>query len=167
MASPEQKAEHNRLAQARWRERHAMKRFAAQQISNAILRRQWTDETIAELASALTSVLNSGGIVALRRALKPKTPKERAAIQKETFRQEQALWLREHPGQTAKDFRRLSIEDLTAWRKPKAEAALAAERRGWERDPPGQEWPEHLCGLSDAEYVAYASVLRRKATARP
>jgi len=74
MASPEQKAEYNRLAQARWRERHAMKRFAAQQISNAILRRQWTDETIAELASALTSVLNSAGIVALRRALKPKTP---------------------------------------------------------------------------------------------
>src|SRR4029453_17727132 len=113
MASP---AEHNRLAQARWRERHAMKRFAAQQISNAILRRQWTDETIAELASALTSVLNSAGIVALRRALKPKTPKEIAAIQKETFRQEQALWLRETPRPTPKGFRRLLLEELYALR---------------------------------------------------
>src|SRR4029450_2668222 len=108
-----------------------------QHTTTAILLRQWTDETIAELASALTSVLNSAGIVALRRALKPKTPKKIAAIQKETFRQEQALWLREHPGQTAKDFRRLSMEDLIAWRKPKAEAALGAERRGGGGAPPG------------------------------
>src|SRR5262249_61578907 len=121
MASPEQKAEYNRLAQARWRERHAMKRFAAQQISNAILRRQWTDETIAELASALTSVLNSAGIVALRRALKPKTPEKIAALQKETFRQEQALLLREHPRQTPQDFWRVSLVELGTWAQAKTE----------------------------------------------
>ena len=59
--------------------------------------------------------------------------------------------MREHPGKTAKDFRRLSTEDLMAWRAPKNQAHLAAERQAWERHP-GQEWPEHLCGLSDAEY---------------
>src|SRR5262249_12864678 len=62
----------NAEKQARWRERHAMKRHAVQRISKAILRRQWSDGAISELASALRSVLNTAGIVALRRALKPK-----------------------------------------------------------------------------------------------
>jgi hypothetical protein len=143
----------NAEKQARWRERHAIKRYAVQRISNAIL--HWTDNSIAELADALTSVLNTSGIAALRRALKPTTPKEMEAIHKEAFRQEQALWLREHPGKTAKDFRRLSTEDLRAWRAPKNRAYLAAEWQAWERDHPGEQYPEHLCGLSDADYVRY------------
>ena len=64
-------------------------------------------------------------------------------------------WLCEHPGKTAKDFRRLSTEDLMAWRAPKNRAYNAAERQAWERDHPGEEWPEHLCGLSEADYVRY------------
>ena len=145
----------NAEKQARWRERLAMKRYAMQRISKAILRRQWSDDTIPELASALRSVLNTAGIVALRRALKPTTPKEMKAVHKEAFRQEQVEWLREHPGKTAKDFRRLSIEDLMAWRVPKNRAYLAAARQVWERDHPGEHYPEHLCGLSDADYVRY------------
>jgi len=145
----------NAEKQARWRERHAMKRHAVQRISKAILRRQWSDDTIPEIASALRSVLNTAGIVALRRALKPTTPKEMKAVHKEAFRQEQVEWLREHPGKTAKDFRRLSTGDLMAWRAPKNRAYLAAERQAWERDHPGEQYPEHLCGLSDADYVRY------------
>jgi hypothetical protein len=145
----------NAEKQARWRERHAMKRYAVQRISKAILRRQSSDDTIPELASALRSVLNMAGIVALRRALKPTTPKEMKAVHKEAFRQEQVERLREHPGKTAKDFRRLSTEDLMAWRAPKNRAYLAAERQAWERDHPGEQSPEHLCGLSDADYVRY------------
>jgi len=145
----------NAEKQARWRERHAMKRHAVQRISKAILRRQWSDDTIPELASALRSVLNTAGIVALRRAIKPTTPEEMKTVHEEAFRQEQVEWLREHPGKTAKDFRRLSTEDLMAWRAPKNRAYLAAERQAWERDHPGHEWPEHPCGLSGAEYVQY------------
>ena len=52
----------NAEKQARGRERHAMKRYAVQRISKAILRRQWSDDTIPELASALRSVLNTAGI---------------------------------------------------------------------------------------------------------
>ena len=52
----------NAEKQARWRERHAMKRYAVQRISKAILRLQWSDDTIPELASALRSVLNTAGI---------------------------------------------------------------------------------------------------------
>jgi hypothetical protein len=108
---------------------------AVQRISKAILRRQWSDGTIPELASALRSVLNTAG------ALKPTTPKEMKAIHKEAFRQKQVEWLREHPGKTAKDFRRLSTEDLMAWRAPKNRAYLAAERQAWERDHPGEQYP--------------------------
>jgi hypothetical protein len=75
----------NAEKQARWRERHAMKRYAVQRISKAILRRQWSDDTIPELASALRSVLNTAGIVALRRALKPTTPKEMKAVHRRLF----------------------------------------------------------------------------------
>jgi hypothetical protein len=47
-----------------------------QRISRAILRKQWSDESIEELASALWSALGRSDIVALRRALKPETMKE-------------------------------------------------------------------------------------------
>jgi hypothetical protein len=94
----------NAEKQARWRERHAMKRYAVQRISKAILRRQWNDGTIAELASALRQVLTTSGIAALRRALKPETMKEGLARQKEALRRELALWRREHPGKTAEDY---------------------------------------------------------------
>jgi len=42
-----------------------------------------------------------------------------------------------------------------AWRASKNRAYLAAERQPWEREHPGEEWPEHLCGLSEADYVRY------------
>src|SRR5262245_65038591 len=80
----------NAEKQARWRERHAMKRYAVQRISKAILRRQWNDDTIAELASALRQVLTTSSIAALRRALKPETMKEGLARQKEALRRELA-----------------------------------------------------------------------------
>jgi len=137
----------NAEKQARWRERYAMKRYAVQRISKAILRRQWNDDTIAELASALRQVLTTSGIAALRRALKPETMKEGLAREKEALRRELALWRREHPGKTA--------EDYWEWRKANGKAGNLAERQAWERDHPGHEWPEHLCGLSDADYVRY------------
>jgi hypothetical protein len=89
-----------------------------------------------------------------RRALKPTTPKEMKAIHKEAFRQEQVEWLREHPG---KDRQGLST---AVDRRPDGvgcakEPGLAAERQAWERDHPGEQYPEHLCGLSDADYVRY------------
>ena len=137
----------NAEKQARWRERYAMKRYAVQRISKAILRRQWNDDTIAELASALRQVLTTSGIAALRRALKPETMKEGLAREKEALRRELALWRREHPGKTA--------EDYWEWRKANGKADNLAERQAWERDHPGEQYPEHLCGLSDADYVRY------------
>src|SRR5262245_3216466 len=145
----------NAEKQARWRERHAWKRYAVQQVCKVLLREQGTDQTIKELANALRGVLNLSSIAALRRALKPTTMKEDLAAQTETFRQWQALWLREHPGKTAKDYRRLINTDVEKWQRAKAEAYNAAERQAWERDHPGQQWPEFLCGLSDADRVQY------------
>jgi hypothetical protein len=45
--------------------------------------------------------------------------------------------------------------DVRAWRQAKAKAATAAEKRAWRRDHPGTPWPEHLCGLTAAEYTKY------------
>jgi hypothetical protein len=33
---------------------------------------------------------------------------------------------------------------------------LAAEREAWERDHPGQQFPDHECELSDCEYTDLA-----------
>ena len=118
----------NAEKQARWRERHVWKRYAVQQVSKVLLREQGTDQTIKELANALRGVLNLSSIAALRRALKPTTMKEDLAAQTETFRLWQALWLREHPGKTAKDYRRLINTDVEKWQRAKAEAYNAAER---------------------------------------
>jgi hypothetical protein len=104
----------------------------------------------------------------LRQALKPKTPKEREAINKEALRQERELWLREHPGKTAKDYRRASTTgDVVEWRKEKAKVDLDAERQAWERDHPGEWFKEHACGLSDADYVRYERWKARYEADRP
>src|SRR5262249_10397356 len=77
-----------------------------------------SEADVTKLGHILRSVLNSHGVRWLRKALKPTTPKEMEAIHKKALREEQALWLRDHPGKTAKDFRRLSYEEIAQWRKP-------------------------------------------------
>ena len=131
----------NAEKQARWRERYAMKRYAVQRISKAILRRQWNDDTIAELASALRQVLTTSGIASGAQAGDDERgpgPREGGSPPR---------WRREHPGKTA--------EDYWEWRKANGKADNLAERQAWERDHPGEQYPEHLCGLSDADYVRY------------
>ena len=78
----------------------------------------------------------------LRRALKEVSPEENAAYWREQEKRWRDLWLRDHPGKTVKDYQRLSGDVLWDWRPAKGEASLAAERRAWERDHPGEEWQE-------------------------
>src|SRR5262249_25673172 len=76
---------------------------------------------------------------------------------------EREHWLYWHPGATAEDFARLlrSPKKLRAWRGQVARARVAAAGEAWERDHPGREWPEHLCGLSDRDSAAYIKYERR------
>jgi len=145
----------NAEKQARWREKHAANRDVVRRVTAILLRQTLSEADVTKLGHILRSVLNSHGVRWLRKALKPTTPKEMEAIHKKALREEQALWLRDHPGKTAKDFRRLSYEEIAQWRKPWSEAYLAAERQAWERDHPVEQYPEHLCSLSDANYVRY------------
>ena len=59
-------------------------------------------------------------------------------------------WLREHPGRTAAEYRRLVKDDASEvweWRRAKGGAHVEAERQAWERDHPGEE-----CSMTDREY---------------
>jgi hypothetical protein len=92
-------------------------------------------------------------LAVLRRALKPITSEENEARLRELGKQECALWLREYPGMTAKDYRRLLDTEVREWRGTKNAARIAAERQDWQREHPGEVYPEHECGLSGRAYT--------------
>jgi hypothetical protein len=75
-------------------------------------------------------------------------------------------WLQEHPSKTATDFRRLRRAELDEWKLASNQAPLAAEKTDWEHDHLGQQYPEHLCGLSDRESTDYARWQRQRARRR-
>jgi hypothetical protein len=105
----------------------------------------------------LNTFLNRHGVRVLRRQLKAlsepseQDKKQNAAHWRDAVKHERDVWLREHPGKTAKDYRRLSDDDLIEWRKAKVEVYFAAEQRAWERDHPGREMPVENCGMSDRD----------------
>jgi hypothetical protein len=59
----------NAEKQARWRERHIVKRRNVQRIVNLLVRRQLTDAHIEELAGLLYGLLSREGVRILRRHL--------------------------------------------------------------------------------------------------
>jgi hypothetical protein len=147
----------NAEKQARWRERHLAQRRNAQRIVNILVRKTLTDEHIEAVAVLLNTFLNRHGVWVLRRQLKAlsepseQDKKQNVAHWREAVKHERDVWLREHPGKTAKDYRRLSDDDLIEWRKAKVEVYFAAEQRAWERDHPGREMPVENCGMSDRD----------------
>jgi hypothetical protein len=79
--------------------------------------------------------------------------------QKKALEAERKLWLAEHPGCTASDYRAglRSYPDgaVFQWRIKKAEDADKAMRKAWLDEHPGEEpLPEHLCAL-DNPYPEY------------
>jgi hypothetical protein len=159
------KQKKNREKQARWRERHIEKRRRAQQIVNILVRKTLTDDHVGEVAALLNTFFNRHGVRVLRRRLRElseATPQELAARNKENERQWRALWVSE--GRSLADYKAGFDDNDSAvweWRRAKGEAAVEAQRRAWERDHPIEEWPEHLCGLSDREYTDYQRWLRK------
>jgi hypothetical protein len=147
----------NAEKQARWRERHLAQRRNAQRIVNILVRKTLTDEHIEAVAVLLNTFLNRPGVRVLRRQLKALSEpseqdmKQNAAHWREAVKHERDVWLREHPGKTAKDYRRMSEDDLIEWRKAKVEVYYAAEQQAWERDHPGREMPVENCGMSDRD----------------
>jgi hypothetical protein len=69
----------NSEKQQRWRERHLARRRQVQRIAGLLLRRAWSDEHFKELGDLLQSMMSRDAIVALRRALKPRTDAEMPA----------------------------------------------------------------------------------------
>jgi hypothetical protein len=137
---------------ARWRERHLVRRRDAQRVANLLTRKNWPDGHVEEIAAALQGFFSTAGIAQLRRALKPKTSDEMKAKNRELQARWQALWLKDHPGKTAADYRRLSSEEEWEWRGAKSRAWIAAEDADYARDHSGQKMPEHECNLTDREW---------------
>jgi hypothetical protein len=140
----------NAEKQARWRERHIRKRREAQLIVNLLVRKRLTDADIGEIAGLLSGFFNRYGVTVLRRALKPLTPKQMAAHNREHAKRLRDQWLREHPGRTVTEYNRLLgnyDSEVGDW------LAIEAEKQAFERDHPGQVYPEHQCGLSGREYT--------------
>ena len=65
----EDKAERNRLAQARYRQRSAKWRTSVRVIGNILMRRAERADDIGRIAVALRAMLTPDGIAALRRQL--------------------------------------------------------------------------------------------------
>jgi hypothetical protein len=110
--------------------------------------------------------MNREAIAALRRALKPPTKEEVLARQWEDEKQIRAWWLREHPGRTRAEYDRLMRDETSEvweWRKVKGAAWIEAERQAFEADHPGQQYPEHECGLTDREYTDLERWRRKRA----
>jgi hypothetical protein len=156
----------NTEKQARWREKHVIKRHGVQRIASILLRGSWDDEHFETLGALLRSMMNREAIRALRRALKEPTREETDARHRENEKAFRDWWLREHPGRTRAEYNRLLRDDNSEvwdWRRTKGKASIAAERRDWERDHPGEEWQEHQCGMTNREYTDYQRWLRRRA----
>jgi hypothetical protein len=155
----------NAETQARWRERHIEKRRRADRVANLLVRVKWPKGAVEELADLLSSFLTQEGIRALRRALKPATKEDNAASLRGIDKQWRDLWLRDHPGRTAADYNRLlrdNNSEVMEWRRAWNERAHAATKAAWERDHPGEIYPEHQCGLSDREYTDLARWRRQR-----
>jgi hypothetical protein len=68
------------------------------------------------------------------------------------FEAERKLWLKQHPGRTAKQF---TGDVIVQWRIAHYRKADRAMRRAWLRDNPGERpLPEHLCSL-DRPYPGF------------
>jgi hypothetical protein len=159
----------NNERQTRWRERHIAKRRRADRVASLLVRGKWPEGHIEELARLLRSFFNEAAVRVLRRALKPITKEENAAILDRQAKQWREDWLREHPGRTAAEYQRLlrdSSGEVWKWRRAKGKASIDAEQRDWERDHPGEEYPEHECGLSDRERTDLERWRRQRARAR-
>jgi hypothetical protein len=155
----------NAEKQARWRERHISKRRDAQRIVNLLVRKTVADQHVEQVAGLLKTLLNKSGVRILRRALKETTPKKMDAFHRESERRFREEWLREHPGHTAAEYNRLLRKvdsEVWEWRRAKGRAANEAEARAWERDHPGQEYPEYECSLTDREYADLARWRRQR-----
>jgi hypothetical protein len=79
--------------------------------------------------------------------------KRNAAVFRADKRSRRDQWL--GCGRSAKEFAQLWDSEEMAWRRTIGEGWSRAEKLAWERDHPGQEWPEHECGLNDTEYARY------------
>ena len=145
----------NRQAQARWRERHIAKRRRAQRIVNILVRKKWPEGTVKELARLLGQFLTRDSARTLRRELRAYKEPTRKEHRARNARDLEQTWLRAHPGKTVKDYERVPDDEMWEWLRARGEATVAAEKAAWERDHPGQDWPEHMCGLSDREYTDY------------
>jgi hypothetical protein len=114
----------NAEKQARWRERHIMKRRDAQRIVNLLVRKHLTGAHIKEVAVLLNLFFNREGVRTLRRELR----RLREARPSDPPRPPDQALLAE-------------VE------------AMQDEQEAWERDHPGEEYPEYECGLSGREYT--------------
>jgi hypothetical protein len=149
----------NAEKQARWREKHIASRRGALRIATLLMRRNWPEGHVEEIAAELKRFLSTAGVAALRRALKPVSGKEMDAAQKKACNATWlAWWLKEHPGKSAKDFRRLRSQERMQWQR----AMRAKWKADWERDHPGEQWPEHMCGLSDREATDFVRWWRKR-----
>ena len=102
----------NAEKQARWREKHIQRRREADRVATLLVRTKWPSGHVEEIAASLRPFFTTAGIAALRRALKPPKPPNGEEMKTKTaehFRQWRTLWLKEHPGKTAADFKRLSV----------------------------------------------------------
>jgi len=154
----------NSEKQQRWRERHIGRRRCVARIAAILLRRSWTDEHLKELGGELQFLMNGPAIAALRRALKPPTSEEMAAMQKADEDATRKLWLQEHPGRTAREYRRQMGDpnsEVWQWRRSKGQASNDAEAQAWEADHPGEKFPEHMCSLTGREHADYERWSRR------
>jgi hypothetical protein len=140
-------AKTNAEYQAAWRERNISKRRDAQRIVNLLVRKRLKDEHVKQIGAILYGFLNRHGLRTLRRALKEPTQQEMDAIYRQNAKAERDLWLREHPGRTVAEYKREVLE----WRGAKWRAVEASEAQAYERDHPGEQFPEHECGLSPRE----------------
>jgi hypothetical protein len=129
----------NAEKQARWREKHIQRRRYADRVATLLVRTNWPEGHVEEIAAALRDFFSTAGIAALRKALKPMTEKETEAFFAGGYRRDRALWIKEHPG------KKFSTRKLLEWRGSKAKQEFAAERAEWEHDHPGQEYsfPKH------------------------
>jgi hypothetical protein len=154
--------------QARWREKHLKPRRLADRVANLLVRRKWPEGHLRELAAALRPFLSREANRALRRELKrlvdPSKQDEQCRRQfaEEDEKRWCELWLREHPGRTIEDYKRLTDEGVWNWRRATGEAAVAAEWRDWERDHPGQEWQKFQCGMTPREHMDYQRWARQR-----
>jgi hypothetical protein len=140
----------NAEKQARWRERHIGKRRDTQRIVNLLVLKHLTDDHVQDIADLLVMFLNRQRVRILRRRLQEQT---------ETPTPEQIVV---HNRKTlGDDF----SEEAWERRQARGRARNEAEKVAWERDHPGQRFPEHGCNLTPREATDLARWRRQRAKA--